>query len=61
MNLEHRRKGDITCLVAALVALAERAKRTMDAGVPPAEFAKLEELGEAILLARKLLRLQRRT
>ena len=46
---------------AALVALAERAKRTMDAGVPPAEFAKLEELGEAILLARKLLRLQRRT
>ena len=43
-----------------LVALAARAKRAMDAGVEPGEFEKLKELDEAVMLARKLLRLQRK-
>ena len=44
-----------------LVALASRVKTAMDAGVEPAEFAKLKELDEAVTLARKLIRLQRKS
>ena len=40
-----------------LVALAGRARAAMDAGLPPAEYRKVEELTEAVTVARKLLRL----
>ena len=41
-----------------LVALAERLDAALRAGLPPEEFPKAEELKEAIVTARKLLRLQ---
>lgn len=41
-----------------LVALARRCRETMDAGVPPEEFRKLESLNEAVTVARKVMRLQ---
>lgn len=40
-----------------LVELAARAKRAMDAGVPPDEYRGIEELSEAVTVARKILRL----
>ena len=42
----------------SLVALARRCREAMDAGVSPEEFRKLEDLDEAVTVARKLLRLQ---
>ena len=45
---------------ARLVALADRIKAEMNKGVEPAEFSKLKELDEAVILARKLIRLQRK-
>ena len=41
-----------------LVALARRCRAAMDAGVPPEEFRKLEALGDAVTVARKVMRLQ---
>ena len=46
---------------AQLVALGRRLEEAMKAGLSPDEFAKCEPLGEAITVARKLLRLQVRT
>ena len=43
---------------AQLVALERRLEEAMKAGLSPDEFAKCEPLGEAITVARKLLRLQ---
>jgi len=42
---------------AVLVGLGTRAKAAVDAGLPPEEFARVAPLGEAVVLARKLLRL----
>jgi len=44
-----------------LVALAARLRAAMDAGMPPEEFAKCEPLAEVVVVARKLLRLQRQS
>lgn len=44
-----------------LVALAVRAKKAMDDGVPPDEYRGIEELSNAVTVARKLLRLAVRT
>ena len=41
-----------------LVALGARLDRALAEGLPPDEFARCEGLGEAVVLARKLLRLQ---
>ena len=41
-----------------LVALDARRQEALRTGVPPSEFARVEALGEAVTLARKLLRLQ---
>lgn len=41
-----------------LVALDARRQAALAAGVPPGEFARIEALGEAVTIARKLLRLQ---
>lgn len=41
-----------------LVALGARLDAALAEGLPPDEFARCEGLGEAIVLARKLLRLQ---
>ena len=41
-----------------LVALGARLDAALAAGLPPDEFARCEGLGEAVVLARKLLRLQ---
>ena len=41
-----------------LVALSARLRGALDAGMPPEEFAKCEPLSEAVVVARKLLRLQ---
>lgn len=41
-----------------LVALGSRCREAMDAGLPPEMFRKCELLGEAVTVARKLLRLQ---
>ena len=41
-----------------LVALEARRAQALKVGVAPAEFPRVEALGEAITLARKLLRLQ---
>lgn len=43
---------------AQLVTLERRLEEAMKAGLTPDEFAKCEPLGEAITVARKLLRLQ---
>ncbi len=43
---------------AVLVALQERLKEALRAGLPPDEFAKCDGIDEAIVVARKLLRLQ---
>ena len=43
---------------AQLVTLERRLEEAMKAGLSPDEFAKCEPLGEAITVARKLLRLQ---
>ncbi|MCQ2388957.1 MAG: hypothetical protein MJ138_04525 [Kiritimatiellae bacterium] len=43
---------------AVLVALQGRLKDALRTGLPPGEFAKCEGLDEAIVVARKLLRLQ---
>ena len=43
---------------AILVGLQERLREAMRVGLPPAEYPKAEGLGEAITLARKLIRLQ---
>ena len=40
--------------------LAVRIESAMDAGLPPDEFPKVEELKEANILARKILRLTAR-
>lgn len=40
-----------------LVALAERCRAAMDAGLPPSEFPKCESLADAVTVARKLIRL----
>ena len=40
-----------------LVALGERLEKALKAGLPPAEFPRAEELREANVIARKLLRL----
>ena len=40
-----------------LVALGERLEDALKAGLPPAEFPRAEELREANVVARKLLRL----
>ena len=41
-----------------LVALGARLEAALAEGLPPDEFARCEGLGEAVVLARKLLRLQ---
>lgn len=41
-----------------LVALDERRREAVRAGLAPADFRRCEALGEAVVLARKLLRLQ---
>lgn len=41
-----------------LVALETRLNAALAEGLPPDEFARCEGLGEAVVLARKLLRLQ---
>ena len=41
-----------------LVALDERLTEALRAGVPPAEYPRHEELQKAVVIARKLLRLQ---
>ena len=41
-----------------LVALGARLDASLAEGLPPDEFARCEGLGEAVVLARKLLRLQ---
>ena len=41
-----------------LVALGARLDAALAEGLPPDEFARCEGLGEAVVLARKLLRLQ---
>ena len=43
---------------AVLVGLAERLESALRLGVPPAEFGRCEALKEAVVVARKLLRLQ---
>ena len=42
---------------AVLSALAERVDAAMKSGLPPDEFPKVEDLKEANILARKILRL----
>lgn len=42
----------------ALVALEDRLRAALAYGVPPAEYPRCRELGEAVTVARKLLRLQ---
>ena len=42
---------------AVLSALARRIDAAMKAGLPPEEFPRVSELGEANVLARKILRL----
>ena len=42
---------------AVLSALAKRIDAAMQSGLPPDEFPKVEELREANILARKILRL----
>ena len=42
---------------AVLSALARRIDAAMKAGLPPEEFPRVAELGEANVLARKILRL----
>ena len=42
---------------AVLSALARRIDAAMKAGLPPEEFPRVEELAEANVLARKILRL----
>jgi len=41
-----------------LLAMQVRLERALRAGVPPDEFARCQELQEAIVVARKLLRIQ---
>lgn len=41
-----------------LVALGERLAQAMNAGMTPAEYGKCEPLKDAVVVARKLLRLQ---
>ena len=41
-----------------LVALGARLESALAEGLPPEEFARCEGLGEVVVLARKLLRLQ---
>ena len=41
-----------------LVGLGARLKAALDRGLPPAEYADCRNLSEAVLVARKLLRLQ---
>ena len=41
-----------------LVALGSRLDAALAGGLPPDEFARCEGLGEVVVLARKLLRLQ---
>lgn len=43
---------------AQLIALSDRLSSAMRGGMLPEEFAKCEALGEAVVIARKLLRLQ---
>ena len=40
-----------------LVALGERLEKALKAGLPPAEYPRAEELRDANVVARKLLRL----
>ncbi len=42
---------------AELLAIDARAKEAMNRGLAPEDFAKVEELKEAVLVARKLIRL----
>lgn len=42
---------------AVLAALARRIEEAKDAGLPPGEFEKVDALGEANTIARKILRL----
>jgi len=44
-----------------LVALDRRLKAALGQGLTPGEYARAEELGEAIVVARKLLRIQAKT
>lgn len=41
-----------------LSALDARRRSALAAGLPPGEYGRAEDLGEAVTLARKLLRLQ---
>lgn len=43
---------------AALVALDERVRAALGQGLPPDEYARCAALAEAVVTARKLLRLQ---
>lgn len=43
---------------SVLKALAERLAAAQRQGMPPDEFARAKELAEAVVVARKLLRLQ---
>jgi len=46
---------------AILLALDARLKAALREGLPRGEYARAAELGEAIVVARKLLRLQTRS
>ena len=52
------REGALRRYDALLVSLERRLAGVMKEGLAPDEFAKCEPLGEAITVARKLLRLQ---
>lgn len=47
-----RRHDDVLKALSARIVVAQRQ------GLPPEEFARLKELDEAVVVARKLLRLQ---
>lgn len=44
-----------------LVALDARARKALSEGLPPNEYARCEELCDAVVTARKLLRIQVRS
>ena len=59
---EFRRDGEkaMRKYDAVLVRLGERLADAMTRGVAPAQFHRLEQLGEAVTIARKVMRLQLR-
>lgn len=53
-----KREEALRAYDAQLVTLGRRLEEALKEGLSPDEFAKCEPLGEAITVARKLLRLQ---